>query len=248
MNFRVSQADVHPPRTEGTHCYQQCSIQMAGMQKGWHAARSQCPSVCRGGSTEHNRALALGMSSEYQHLHLSSSSDLSRSIEENSRAQILYTGHVLGNTTSLSELPEGIRPVRAQGHAQLWYVSTELLQHCCSRMQSPCVWSCVTSKQCMLEGGLSLQGLTATRSQEQKMGTSKNLQQPQQRGSKNTSLTELFCCQYKKTAKTMVSEKLRVRHSAFMAVKTYSISPAQSKHHSSLLQLPCTTPQQHQLF
>lgn len=54
------------------------------------ATRSQCPSVCRGGSTEHNRTLALRLTSGYQHLYLSSSSTLSRSIEKNSRAQILY--------------------------------------------------------------------------------------------------------------------------------------------------------------
>lgn len=54
------------------------------------ATRSQCPSVCRGGSTEHNRALALRLTSGYQHLYLCSSSTQSRSIEENSRAQILY--------------------------------------------------------------------------------------------------------------------------------------------------------------
>lgn len=34
MNCWVSRADVHPPSTEGTHCYQQCNVQIAGMQKG----------------------------------------------------------------------------------------------------------------------------------------------------------------------------------------------------------------------
>lgn len=160
--------------------------------------------------------------------------------------------HVLGNTISLSALPEGIKLGRAQGHTWHWYVSTEPLQHCCSRMQSPCVQNCVTSKQCVLEGGPSLKGPTATRGQEQKMGASKNLQQPQQRGSKDTSLTELFCCQYKKTAKIVVSEKLHVRPSVFMVVfmvvETYSKSPAWSKHPPSLPHLPCTPSQQYQLF